>query len=120
MAIRGNDFNVKPNEFVIEPHIEYNNLKIYPKVGYLERIIGLLNDITENNTDSTLLVIGWTHGGFIPIGCSKVYKTVIVKTDEPLINLPKNIEVNIDLAEPYVIYVDDNNFDEQKYNNSYI
>ena len=120
ITLNGNDYNVKPNEFVIEPHIEYNNLKIYPKVGYLERIIGLLNDITENNTDSTLLVIGWTHGGFIPIGCSKVYKTVIVKTDEPLINLPKNIEVNIDLAEPYVIYVDDNNFDEQKYNNSYI
>jgi predicted O-methyltransferase YrrM/tetratricopeptide (TPR) repeat protein len=100
ITLNGNDFNVKPNEFLIEPHIEYNNLHIYPKVGYL--------------------VIGWTHGGFVPIGCSKVYKTVIVKTDESLISLPKNIEVNIDLVEPSVIYVDDNNFDGQKYNNSYI
>jgi len=44
LKLNGCNYTVKKDEFAIQPHLEYNNLKIYPEVGRLERIVGLLND----------------------------------------------------------------------------
>ena len=53
ITLNNKDYYVKPGEFMIQPHAEYNNLKIYPKVGELERIIGLLSDLAEHTPDAT-------------------------------------------------------------------
>lgn len=104
------EYIVKKDEFIIEPHLEYNNLKIYPEVGKLERVIGLLNDLIENrigNKKTCISIYGWTHGGFIPVGCSKIYDEVIIYTSD-IISLPshypKNIYFNIP-STPDVIYI---------------
>ena len=89
ITINGREYLTERGEFTIKPHLEYNNLKIYPKVGELERIIGLLNDLVENKDDATIAIYGWKYGGFVPIGCSKVYKNVYVYTDKSL-NLHNN------------------------------
>lgn len=98
LTLNGYEYTSKKGEFVIEPHMEYNNLKIYPEVGRLERIIGLLNDLVEKRKDTHLAVYGWTHGGFIPIGCSKVYNNVCVYTAANIqvsSEFPKNISFNV-------------------------
>jgi predicted O-methyltransferase YrrM/tetratricopeptide (TPR) repeat protein len=123
IKLNGFEYHVKKDEFVIQPHAEYNNLRIYPKVGKLERIIGLLNDLTEHVTDTDISIVGWVDGGFIPIGCSKVYKNVYIHTDDNVINseLPNNIHFNKECSNPFVIYVaDDTIIDTEKYSNSYI
>jgi predicted O-methyltransferase YrrM/tetratricopeptide (TPR) repeat protein len=107
IRLNGLDYTVKKGEFIIEPHLEYNNLKIYPEVGRLERIIGLLNDLVEKRTKPRLLVYGWTHGGFIPVGCAKLYEEVIVNTAENITlsaNYPSNIYFNVS-CNPDVIYL---------------
>lgn len=113
IILNGKEYNIKKDEFIIKPHTEYNNLKIYPKVGELERIIGLLNDLIENKSDASLLVYGWSYGGFVPIGCSKIYKNVYVNTNENIIvnKMPENIYFNTIHNIPYTIYINDTNVD---------
>jgi tetratricopeptide (TPR) repeat protein/cephalosporin hydroxylase len=96
ITLSGKKYRVKQNEFIIKPHMEYNNLIIYPKVGELERIIGLLNDLTEGINNSSLLIYGWNYGGFVAQGCSKVYNSVFVNTKEVIqdTSLPSNILIN--------------------------
>jgi hypothetical protein len=117
------EYIVKKDEFIIQPHQEYNNLKIYPKVGELERVVGLLTDLSENKSDSTLLVIGWSHGGFVPINCAKKYNNVVVKTNDliPVYdNLPKNIKFSDELS-PFAVFVDTvTEFNTDLYKDSYI
>lgn len=108
ITIQGKEYHVKKNEFVLQPHREYNNLRIYPKVGELERIIGLLQDLVENRPHSTLLVYDWSHGGFVPQGCTKKYETVHVVTNEviPFMeSLPRNLLFRGPSVPPDVIYL---------------
>lgn len=108
ITLNNKDYYVKPGEFVIQPHAEYNNLRIYPKVGELERIIGLLNDLAENTPGATLAVHGWTHGGFVPIGCTKGYEKVYVYSQEYVPrteNLPSNLLFQEEHAKPFAVYV---------------
>lgn len=121
VKLNGYNYTVDNEEFIIQPHTEYNNLKIYPKVGELERIIGLLNDLTENKSDSTLLVVGYSHGGFIPINCSKVYKNVVVQTSEEILFESNNIKVNSEVDSPLTVYVNnDSEFNSELFKQSYI
>ena len=131
LKLNGFEYICKKDEFVIEPHLEYNNLKIYPKIGELERIIGLLNDLTENIPNSNLAIYGWSHGGFVPIGCSKIYKNVIVYSSDYIVkndNLPKNIlfrEINNKNTSEQclALYITDTtqqNFNISQFPNSYI
>jgi hypothetical protein len=115
ITLNNNIYYTLPKEFILVPHEEYNNLQIYPKVGELERIIGLLNDLIENTDNKSLFVYGWTYGGFVPIGCSKVYNNVYVYTDEDTLKdklkekeLYSNIHFNIipDSIQPEVIYIE--------------
>lgn len=79
----------------MKPHKEYNNLRIYPKVGELERTAGLLNDLAENEPHSTLVVYHWSAGGFVPIECTKFYQqvyTVVQEGETALVpQLPENL-----------------------------
>jgi predicted O-methyltransferase YrrM len=117
-------YYVKPDEFVLKPHEEYNNLRIYPKVGELERVAGLLCDLTEGRTDSTLCVFHWTHGGFVTVQCAEAYRDIYVYTKEvvePTSHLPGNIVFNKKGPEvPFVVYVNDSNLDMPFFPQSYI
>lgn len=92
-------------EFPTIPHAEYTNLVIKPGIGKLERVIGLLNDLVEGE-HGHLFVVGWSHGGFVPIGCSSAYQTVSV-TDlpEPDTVLPANL-TSSHSPNPFAIYID--------------
>jgi tetratricopeptide (TPR) repeat protein/cephalosporin hydroxylase len=108
ITLNNKDYYVKPGEFVVQPHAEYNNLIIYPKVGELERIAGLLNDLVEGRTDATLAVHGWSHGGFLPIECCKVFQKVFVYSKEYIPrtdNLPSNLVIGEEHVHPTVIYI---------------
>jgi hypothetical protein len=104
------EYSVNEDDFIIKPHQEYNNLIIYPKIGELERIVGLLSDLSENKSNNTLLVKGWTDGGFIPINCAKVYKNVVIECENNITvnNLPENIEYNKKIDKPFAIFVNEN------------
>jgi len=73
-------YNVCENEFNIIPHKEYNNLSIHENCGYYERIASLLNELRllSDTTTQNLSVISATHGGFLPIECSKFFKNVFM------------------------------------------
>ena len=53
-------------------HQEYNNLKIFPVEGILERHIGLLNDLGEDLNIRTLCVLG--NQEFVSKKCSERFK----------------------------------------------
>jgi len=53
-------------------HQEYNNLKIFPEEGILERHIGLLNDLGEDLNLQTLFILGKQE--FIAKKCSERFK----------------------------------------------
>jgi len=112
LTLNKKEYYVKPGEFTIKPHQEYNTLKIYPKVAELERISGLLNDLVEHIQHPTLSVYGWTHGGFIPIECSKVFHKVYVYSHEQIpktSNIPSNIIFHQPNPNPTVVYVENPN-----------
>ena len=119
IVLNGYEYLVEDDDFIIKPHQEYNNLKIYPKVGELERIVGLLNDLGENKSNITLLVKGWTDGGFIPINCAKSYTNVIVQSNKDIINnnLAANIEFNKSVEQPFAVFVNEN---EEIFNEEYL
>lgn len=122
-TINRKEYRVKPGEFVLAPHAEYSNLRIYPKVGELERIAGLLSDLTEGLTDSTLYVFNWTHGGFVPIQCTNAYSNVAVYTKEvvePHESIPAGVIINQKCAIPFAVYVNDNNLNMPFFPQSYI
>jgi glycosyltransferase involved in cell wall biosynthesis len=66
---------VSEEEFALEPHAAYNNLRIYPERGFLERHCGLLCDLAEGVVGSKqLLVFG---SPFVEQSCAKSYEKVM-------------------------------------------
>ena len=49
----------------------YCNLDILTDVGDLERLIGLISDLSEDLSISNVITFNSTHGGFIPLQLSK-------------------------------------------------
>jgi predicted O-methyltransferase YrrM/tetratricopeptide (TPR) repeat protein len=79
IKLDGKDYNVAENEFPITPHQEYNNLILKDDVGIIEREAGLLNDIATDIKKGDLHVIGWSHGGFLPVECAESFNTIFVE-----------------------------------------
>jgi FkbM family methyltransferase len=94
-------------------HQKYSNLNIYPDVGRLERLVGLLNDLTEHTPNTSLLVYGWQYGGFVPLNCLDSYQYVYVYCDtDPYLpdNTPNNLFINVPfdtLPTPHSIFIHD-------------
>ena len=86
VTINGDDYQVNNNEFEQEPHQNYTKLLIRKDVGFLERIISLINELTCLNLNN-LIVYNTTNGGYFPINCSKKYdKIFLVETQMNHIN----------------------------------
>ena len=76
--INNKPYNVAPNEFNTIIHNEYNNLIIKEGLGYFERVISLLTELSKTLDISECLFYNQTHGGFIPIQCAAQFDSVFV------------------------------------------
>ena len=75
VKIDGNEYQVNDNEFTKIPHERFTNLNIRDDVGKFERVISLINELTCLKIEN-LILYNTTHGGFIPIKCSKNYQNI--------------------------------------------
>lgn len=104
--VNNKKYKVFSNEFEIVPHKEYNNLKIFKTLGIYERLISFLSEIKNiDDNISQLICINTTHGGFIPIECSKMYKQIFLF--ETNINQEDNILSNKKLHNIENIYLNE-------------
>jgi hypothetical protein len=88
-------YYVNQNEFNIIPHVEYNNLKIISELGLQERIIGLINELSNTFSNTNLLIYNTTHGGFIPINCNYISNIFLFNTlEEHKLNILNNIKLH--------------------------
>ena len=113
--INNMNYFVNDDEFNIISCDEYNNLKIVDKLGYFETIISFINKISLK---FNLFFYNTTHGGFIPLNCSKYYKTIFIQCNNSHLNninnnsstlsldnirICNNFKIN-DQSEIFVIY----------------
>jgi hypothetical protein len=111
VEINKKKYQINPNEFVSIPHKKWNFLDIRENIGYLEKIISLINELSISLSNiSHCISVNTCYGGFIPINISKSFsKIFLVNTDKKQYD---NIQYNIDLYNIYNIF-DDNTFDLQ-------
>jgi hypothetical protein len=72
------NFKVESYEFNRLPTAnKYCNLIIRKDIGYYERVASLLCELKKINDDiDTIIFISPTHGGFLPLECSKKFKNI--------------------------------------------
>jgi hypothetical protein len=86
-------FRVNIDEYTKVHHEEYSNLNILDKLGFQERQISLLKEISKLYKEKINIKINdVTHGGFIPIKCSEYYDNIYININE---EHSKNILHNI-------------------------
>jgi len=77
-------YQVNIDEFNIVPHEIYNHLQIKESLGEIERTIGFLTELQKSLDIDQLVVVEPTHGGFLPIQCSKFYKHITLFDISPV------------------------------------
>ena len=80
VEINKKNYRVNEDEFIkIDTISKYCFLVIKKNVGYYERLSSLLIELkTLNMSINTLVFISPTHGGFMPILCSKHFKYIYI------------------------------------------
>ena len=81
-------YQVNENEFTKKTIQEFCNLKLLNDVGPFERLISLFIELKQCDMNN-LIVFNTTHGGFLPIECSKYFDNI------SLINTNNEDENNI-------------------------
>ena len=92
IILNGYQYEVSDNEFIEQPHTEYNNLRIYPKVAELERLIGLICDIGET-FNNTLVTTTTKYGKFIPINCAKRIAITNTITSNSIVYIDEDTDI---------------------------
>jgi FkbM family methyltransferase len=82
------------SDYEIVPHQDYFNLKIIPKIGELEREIGLLNDLSEIIKNPNLLYIGDKYSSFYALNCQENFNSINIynRDEDEEIYIQKNIK----------------------------
>lgn len=95
-TINGKPYRVLPNEFEFVLHERFNNLKIIPELGPIERTISLIREVSNVLSLKNIVCISPTHGGFIPIQLSSTIESVFINTmyTSQIENTLANIELN--------------------------
>ena len=113
IKINKEEFKVKSNEFNTSPHDEFNNLNILESLGFFERITSLLKELRLVFTyEPNILFYNITHGGFIPINCSNVFKNIFIYNSEDkhndniLANIYKHNVQNISIVDKSILTQD--------------
>ena len=89
------NYFVNNDEFNIIHHNEYTNLKIIDKLGYFETIISFINKISHEHN---LFFYNVTHGGFIPLNCSKYCNHTFIQCNNLHFNNIDNNCKNLNLS----------------------
>jgi predicted nucleic acid-binding Zn finger protein len=94
VKINNFEYQVNNNEFEIQPHRSFTNLKIRKHVGKLERIISILKECATSLNVTNLVLYNMNCGGFIPLQCSSFFEKIfLVETYyTDFENILKNIE----------------------------
>ena len=85
VTISNKDYFINDDEFTLFKNNEFCNLKIYNNLSILDRLVNFINEIihSSNIENKYLYVVKSTHGGYLPINCSKNYKHIYLSdTDE--------------------------------------
>lgn len=84
LEINKEKYLINADEYKQKYHEEYNNLIILPKVGEMEREIGLINDIAEmlNNTQikPSFAYIGSKYASFYGANTSSCFQQIYIET----------------------------------------
>ena len=72
------NYKVGPEEFNVVLHNQYNNLVILDGIGTNDRVISLLKDLGKAHNIKQCLFTNPSHGGFVPINCSKSFDSIFV------------------------------------------
>ena len=81
VTLNKKDYVVSLEEYKEIPHYEYNNLKIIDKLGEHERLVSLINEISnifDVKNNKYAVSMGLSHGGYIPINIANKYDNVYV------------------------------------------
>jgi len=92
VKLNGKEFQVNNNEFERQPHERYTNLLIRKDVGYLERVVSLISELSYLSVKN-LIIYNTNKGGYLPIKCSNYYKNItLIETNVSHIdNITSNI-----------------------------
>ena len=94
------NYSCNPEDYKLTHIQEFCNLKIYKKVGELERYIGLLNDLTDifpNTSQKYLFIFGIKYSSFIAHNCVSKFNTIyIVNVSNDYDQDYENTLINID------------------------
>lgn len=101
ISINKQVFRVNKNEYTKIENNEYCNLHILDKLGFHERQISLLKELSKLYSKKINISMNdVSHGGFIPIKCSDVFNNIYINnnpihSDNILHNIVKNLKNNI-------------------------
>ena len=107
------NYFVNDDEFPIIHHNKYTNLKIVDKLGYFETIISFINKISHQHD---LFFYNTTHGGFIPLNCSKYYNHIFIQCNNLHFNninnncKKLNLSSNVTICDHFEEYNELNNY----------
>jgi hypothetical protein len=92
VKLNGKEYQVNNNEFEHQPHETYSNLLIRKDIGYLERVISLISELSSLSIES-LIIYNTDKGGYLPINCSKYYENInLIETNVSHIdNITSNV-----------------------------
>lgn len=118
VEINKKKYQVNENEFTKNTIEDYCKLKILNDVGILERLASLFNELKKCNMNN-LIFFNATHGGFLPIECSKFFDNItICNTDK---KHEENISFNINTHKIKNIHFSNNDSnDNNNYSNTII
>jgi hypothetical protein len=92
VTLENKKYHVEDNEFTTFTIQEYCNLKLYNDLAIMERIVSLINECCSLSNNSHFGMIQPTHGGFIPINCTKAKNiSIFACFNNHLNNIQKNI-----------------------------
>ena len=100
------EYQVNNEEFTKIYIQEYCNLNILNELGEIERMIGLIRDISKDLNVNEVFYLNPTHGGILPIQCSHFIKQNTIIYDLSTLELFKdhiyNLNTNLKIVEPDV------------------
>ena len=92
VKLNGEEFEVNNNEFEYQHNVIHSNLLIRKDIGYLERVVSLINELSCLNVKN-LIIYNTDKGGYLPIKCSNYYGNITLI--EPNISHIDNIISNV-------------------------
>lgn len=91
VVLNKNKYIVLEDEFRNSYHDEYNNLILFPRLGVLERDIGLISDLADDLKLDKIFYYGIYNGGFVALNCSKKFtKNVVINHNNYNLNIVRS------------------------------